>query len=194
MHGGKSLVGIASPSFRTGRYSRCMPARLAERYEEFELDPEHLSSKSEIALMTTRIEDLLTKVDLGESGETWKALRDAYRGCEKFRVAVNKGDPNALSAFWAAYDGIGALIGEGYQDAQAWSEIRDTVDARRKLTEAEVKRQTAGQNSVTVAQASTFAAALVASVKRHVTDRTILAAISADISRLVAVDGDSEAA
>ena len=31
-HGGKSLAGLASPTYQTGRYSKALPARLAARY------------------------------------------------------------------------------------------------------------------------------------------------------------------
>src|SRR5258708_37054514 len=38
-HGGKTPRGIASPNFKHGRYSKSLPARMRERYEEALADP-----------------------------------------------------------------------------------------------------------------------------------------------------------
>jgi hypothetical protein len=79
VHGGKTLVGSASPTYRTGRYSKYVPERLRERYEAAEDDAELLSLRGEIALTDARLLDLLARVNTGESGQLWAELRRAYR-------------------------------------------------------------------------------------------------------------------
>jgi hypothetical protein len=57
MHGGKSLVGIASPLTKTGRWSKDLPTRLASRFAESEHDPELLSVRADIRLIDTLMAD-----------------------------------------------------------------------------------------------------------------------------------------
>ena len=58
-HGGKSLVGPAVNTYRSGRHSRYLPVRMAAKYQEAEHDPELLSLRDEIALVDARLADLL---------------------------------------------------------------------------------------------------------------------------------------
>src|SRR5689334_1272270 len=74
IHGGLQPQGIARPGFKTGRYSKYLPARLAGRYEEAASDPELLALKDDIALLDTRIAQTVSALDTGESKEAWSAL------------------------------------------------------------------------------------------------------------------------
>ena len=67
IHGGLQPQGIARPGFKTGRYSKYLPARLAGRYEEAASDPELLALKDDIALLDTRIAQTVSALDTGES-------------------------------------------------------------------------------------------------------------------------------
>ena len=60
LHGGKSLRGADSGTYRTGKYSKYLPAHLLEKYHEASNDPDLLSLHSGIALVDTRLADLLT--------------------------------------------------------------------------------------------------------------------------------------
>ncbi len=60
MHGGKSLAGVASPTWKNGGRSRYTPAgRLGERYARHLADLDYLSLTSEMALLTARVEELV---------------------------------------------------------------------------------------------------------------------------------------
>lgn len=59
MHGGKTPLGPASPSFKTGRYSKLLPTRLAATYEAGRQDPELLALADEIALTDARLTETL---------------------------------------------------------------------------------------------------------------------------------------
>src|SRR5579863_9488305 len=61
-HGALSPRGVASPAFKTGRYSRSLPARLVGRYQEAVADPELLSLRDDLALIDSRTSALLQRV------------------------------------------------------------------------------------------------------------------------------------
>ena len=74
MHGGRSLQGVDSPRFKTGRYSKCLPDRLVERYEEALNDAELTRLDNEIALVDARLQDVLER--LRADGEAVAGGRD----------------------------------------------------------------------------------------------------------------------
>jgi hypothetical protein len=181
-HGGKSLAGIASPTFKTGRYSKVLPARLTGRYEEAQSDGELLALRDEVALTDARLSDLLSRVDTGESGALWAALGKAYQDLQDAQYIS---DPKKRGSVMAALMGeIGALITQGQGDYQAWHEVGAVLEQRRRLVESERKRLVEMQQTLTVEKAMLMIGAIGGIIKAHVADRTILSKISADISAL----------
>jgi len=76
MHGGNSPAGIASPSFKHGRYSKVLPVRLAERYAEAKADPELTNLEDEIAVTVVRLCELFAGTKVGEAvrSRRWQAI------------------------------------------------------------------------------------------------------------------------
>src|SRR5262245_14503330 len=74
IHGGKTPAGIASASFKHGRYSKYLPTRMLASYNQA-LRDQSLTLFGEVALLQARIDDLLPRVDTGESGKRWQELR-----------------------------------------------------------------------------------------------------------------------
>jgi uncharacterized protein YjcR len=73
MHGGKTPRGTDLPQFKTGRFSKSLPDRLVERYEQTLNDEERHNLADEIALAETKIDDLFAKMsEAGESDKLWK--------------------------------------------------------------------------------------------------------------------------
>jgi hypothetical protein len=179
MHGGKSLAGIASPTFKTGRYSKHLPARLAERYQHAANDPELLALREDVALVDARLEDLLSRVDTGEAGVLWREARKAYH---ELREANATHDVKKASEAFAS---LGQWLEKGAGDYAAWDEINRVLEQRRRLVESERKRLIEMEQVITSEQAMVLIAALTESVRRHVTDRPTLAAIQTDFVRLV---------
>jgi hypothetical protein len=64
-HGGKSPAGIASPSFKQGKYSQVLPRRMREAYERAAADPNLLTLTHELGVVEARILDLLGRVNTG---------------------------------------------------------------------------------------------------------------------------------
>jgi hypothetical protein len=186
MHGGKSLSGWAHPRAKTGRYFKYMPPRLRERYEQAAADPELLALNQEIALIDARSQDVLSRVDTGESGRLMKEIKDTYH---RLIEAKNRGDP---SEFGVELNRLGKLIDVGVADWYAWSELMSLFEQRRRLVESERRRLVDLQQMITAEQAYMLIGRLGAIVKEYVDDQKILAAISNDLRDLVLRKGYEE--
>ncbi|HAM58270.1 MAG TPA: hypothetical protein DCQ64_23805, partial [Candidatus Rokubacteria bacterium] len=93
-HGGKSLRGLAHPNLRHGRFSKDLPTRLVQQYEAALLDPELIALREELALVTVRESDLLSRVDTGEAGAHWRGIQKALAD---FRTAQRRDDAVAAA-------------------------------------------------------------------------------------------------
>ena len=182
IHGGKSLSGPASPSFKTGRYSKFLPSRLADRYQEARTDDELLSLREEIALLDARMADLLGQVSTGEAGEHWRKLNDLYQFI--LRAGRSK-DTEGLNTGMAR---MGTVLREAKDSYETWDEVGKLLEQRRRLVESERRRYVEMQQVITADRAMLLISALVDIVRQHVDDRSILAAISTDVGKLIAVD------
>ncbi len=181
-HGGKSLGGLASPTFKHGRYSRVLPARLAARYDEATTDPALLELRADVALLDARLADVLSRVDTGESGALWTTLQNHRRDV---LAAKRVGDSVAQAV---ALNALLETVGQGHADYRAWQEIGALLEQRRKLVESERKRLVEMQQTLTVERAMLLIGAISGVIKAHVHDRTTLAAIGRDIESIISAD------
>jgi hypothetical protein len=182
MHGGKSLLGPASPHYRNGLHSKFLPSRLAAAYTASVNDPKLLELRHDIATLDARIIDLLTRVDTGESGALW---REAQAAVEAFDQAQAR---KRVTEMHVHLDRLKTLIRQGAGDSAAWQEICGLIEQRRKLVDSEQKRLATAHEMLTSEQAMVLLGAVVATIQKHVTDREILGAIALDLSRLGTVD------
>lgn len=178
-HGGASLKGIAQPSFRDGRYSKYMPARMLDKYNASLKDPAALTQRHELALIESRIEDLIKRTDSGESGALMKELRGLARQHEQ---AVRANDPVEVMRTMKELVG---LIKQGNADYRAWDDIHKWTMAREKMVASERKRQVEAQQTVTLEEMMAVISALGEILRRHVTDMGVLNAVTTDIGRLI---------
>ncbi len=181
LHGGATPRGIALPQTKHGRYSVSLPTRLMGRYEEALEDPDLLSTRSDIAVLVARQDDLLARVDSGEAGALWHQAREEWK---TFKAALLVNDQSASRASMAEIDG---LLGRGVADYAAWHELARVTEQIRKLRETERKRLEALQATVTAEQLGLLVAALTHSVRSHVKDARVLDAIGRDVERLIAL-------
>lgn len=179
-HGGKTPRAIGSPQFKTGRYSKYLPARLADRYHEASQDPELLALRDDIALLDSRLSELIQRVDSGESSALWETFKKTVRAYGKVRTARDrdKGD--------AAWGAVLDVLADADQDYSAWNEVITLIDLRSKLSERERKRLTDMQQMMTAEQALTLLGAVAGVIRKHVHDRNTLAAITADLRTISA--------
>ncbi len=182
MHGGKHPRGIASPHFKTWRYSKHLPSRLAAQYIAAESDPRLLELRDEVALTDARLADLLGRVDTGESGALWAQLKQARADLLLAQRASDKA--KQVEALNLIMD----TISQGHADYRAWAEIGGVIEQRRKLVESERKRLIDMQQTLTVERAMLLIGAISGVIKAHVHDRTTLAAIGRDIESIISAD------
>jgi hypothetical protein len=176
MHRGNAVSGIAHPQFKTGRHSKHLPVRLAAQYQEALADGDLLALRDELALLDTRLNELLERVDSADSEQRWKRARKAladYLGADGAQQQV-------------ALQTLEDTMESGAADYAIWTAIQDVIEQRRRVADSERKRLEAMQQMMTTEQAMTLLAAVTDTIRRHVVDRPILAAISADFGRLVA--------
>ena len=193
MHRGKAVSGIAHPNMTTGRYSKNLPTRLMATYNDRLTDANILALNDDLALLDARLEDVLAKVDTGETGETWRALLDAVQEFDKAERAAQFCTSETKKAEYKAdreesMRTIIVLCQAGMADYTAWNEVKAILEQRRKAVETETKRRVLMQQLMTAEQATLMQSAVLDIIKRNVTDRSTLAAIAADFGRL-AVSG-----
>lgn len=145
-------------------------------------DPHILDLNEDIALVDTRLGELLGKIDTGETASTWLALSGAYIA---LRAAIQRKDTTTITAQLAALD---RLITEGGSDYAVWEDIGRALEQRRKLVESENKRRKDMQEFITSQQALAIMGAVVGIIKQHVTDDKQLQAISRAIDALALTD------
>jgi len=179
LHGGLTPSGIASPHFKTGRWSKHLPSRLLERYQASAKDPELLALGHDVALVDARLSDLLSRVDQGESGALWKHAQTAF---SMFAAARGSAD-HVKEAL--AYKVLADAIEKGILDFAAWQEIQTLLEQRRRLVDTESKRRMMGHMVLKLDEANVLIAALAEAVRRHVSDRDTLSAVNAEFTRIL---------
>jgi hypothetical protein len=177
LHGGLSLKGVNAPSFKHGRrskYLKHLPAELRAGYRAALADPEILSLKDELGLLTTRAAQILQKLS-GSAPPAWEELLEALKEVE---AAANRG--NASETLVATR--IMAGLVQASRDAtllqsRCWAELREIIREKTRTASAEWRRLNELNGVVTVEQALLFARAFLAAARECVTDRAMLRAL-----------------
>lgn len=185
LHGGASLKGAAHPNAKHLRYSTDIVGKqLLTRYEQAMHDPELMDMRHDIAVTEARIGELLGGLETGESLKAWTAVRKSY---DNFVECHNKGD--SAGAVYHLQE-MGRLIKFGIDRHAKWREVESAQNHKRKLTEAEHKRQSDLKQMMTHEQAMNLLMFAINVVKRRVLQyfpnekgQELMAAISTDISR-----------
>lgn len=179
LHGGKSLIGAKSPRAQTLKYSIAVPSRMLQKYEEAQRDPDLISMRDEIAILQVRLNELLQRVDTSESGVLWLKAQEYY---DELKAAMQRKDfVDAVK--WVSI--LGKALNKGTADHLVWSEIATITEQMRKIKDSERKRLTDMKQMWSAEQAMAFVGYITASIKKHVKDPSVLAAISQDISSFI---------
>jgi hypothetical protein len=147
-------------------------------------DPNLLGLRADISLIDARLAELLKRVDTGESGSAWSAAGQAFADFEDATA-----DKDMIAAR-KSLQAIGEVIRRGLADEAAWSDIRQTIEQRRRLVESERKRLVEMQQIVTGEEMMTLITVFLRTLKERVHDIDVLAAIQADIERYFVARAD----
>ena len=180
MHGGKSLKGVAAPSFRHGRYSKYLPPALAARYKRACNDPELLSLRSEIvaldAFTCTEMESLEDmpagwRASLRQRAESIVSQQNRIAKLDHERVEFIEGRNTVNLSINALIKDIISAEPDPSTQRAARDRIIELFDKRRRLVESERKRLIELQQQVTIEEMMVVSNALLQAVKNNVPDR-----------------------
>jgi hypothetical protein len=178
-HGGKTPRGAQSPNFKTGRHSKYLPARMVAAYEDALADPELLDLNQSIALIDTRLVDLLGRVDNGEPGKLWFNLRKAF---SELDAAIRLKDTKVMAESLAALD---ELTRRGASDYAAWGEIGRLLEDRRKQVETKQRVELQGERAVSANELMTLMSAVLHIIQSTVSDKQERIQIADGIQSLI---------
>jgi hypothetical protein len=195
MHGGATPAGIAHPNFQTGRYSKYLPAHLLADFQAAQSDPALVECRDELALIDSRLGQLAQRFQSGKDAELWAVLSMQFDFlATAFDALLSAVKPEGNEAEAAVREASGALegcrsvISEVRASESTWREVYGVLEQRRKLVETEAKRLKDMSQMITAEKAMVLISQLAGIVKRHVTDREQLAAISRELIQLTAGD------
>lgn len=169
-HGGKSLSGIAHPNFKTGKHIKVqnLPPRMLDDAQAALNDPELASMRQDIVVLEARINDLIRRVDSGESGEAWRRAQDLLKEYHREQ------DERRKRAILAEFSSV---IDEGVADYDAWDEVSKIMDQRARLVAAEYKRLQINGQMIPVDRALSIIARIMSAVRENVHDAGTLSRI-----------------
>ena len=178
-HGGKSLRGAASPSFKNGSRSRSfaasLPPKLRDKFETALADPELLSLRSYVALLDARVADAIERYCESDAAQfrdrlqkLWKQLEQANAEKDIERVAE-------------LLKGVGEVIRLGAAEEEAWSEVAAAIKDLVAVTTQENRRLVDMGMMLNVEQAMALVVTLHFVVAEHVKDKSVLNAIGIDL-------------
>ena len=136
--------------------------------------------RGDIALVDSRLSELLEHIETGEAVSAWVSLQETYA---QFVLARQEGNGQADELVTE----LGNLIERGASEQVVWREIGETIDRRKRLVESERKRLVEMNQMITSERAMILLSAVVSIIKRNVDDRKVLASISAEIGKLLVV-------
>jgi hypothetical protein len=171
LHGGKSLKGPASGTYQGKGYSKYFPSKKLRRIfaRSFE-DRELMRLRNDLAIVATRLVELIQSLNSGQSGTLWKRLRKKYRELRRSR-------PNTAK-FTKAINEIGELIECGSSNDAIWKEIGQQIELRRRLLDSETKRSLVADQVMTAERVLMMGDVIATVIRTHVKDRQTLQKIS----------------
>jgi hypothetical protein len=165
-----------SGAWRHGRYSKHLPAKLAESYEAALADPQLVDAADGIALLDARLMELL-----GETGGG-KAWQDAERLYRELETAIGDGDATKVRD---ALDELGEVIGGGSAEGKLWREIRSTLEDRRRQVDVQRRLMETRQQMVTVDRVMGLVTAFEELVRRTVASKAERAKVAQGMRTLL---------
>lgn len=178
LHGGKSLIGAESKTFKHGMYSKAIPANLKKTFDNLMSDPQLLEGRAEVSLMQLRLSQLSGRVQCNESGKAWHQLRALFT---RFKQANEEENQEGMLA---ALNEMSLLVDGEVNDEAAWEELTEFIEKATRIAEREWKRVLSNRQVISIEQVHAIAAALIGAVNTHVKDTQTRLAIAEHFGRL----------
>jgi hypothetical protein len=181
-HGGLSRPsGPSHPTYKDGRYSRlskALPGRMKQAYEAMLEDSELLSVRHLLAVHLARYEDLVSRVDTGESRKLYDELRKAIDAYEEATDEAGRA---------IAFSSLRGKVYAGYRDWMTWHDVEQTLATILRLADYE-KRRLLDMNAVmNVDEVMATMGLLLRAIEEAVTDPRTLGEIQRVLDSSLAV-------
>ncbi len=148
MHGGKSPRGRDHPSYKHGLHTKSLPERYRARYGEHLVDDRVFSLDPEVALIQTRMDELLAGLDVDGHVALWIKLKAA---CDELqRATKSKEHDSARNAIGA----VCSLVDRGRSESRTWVDIHALQIQKTKTLE--VRSRIAKQEQASIPEAHLF--------------------------------------
>ena len=162
---------------------------MVELYEKSVNNPKLLEQQEEIALMTTLLNDTMTRATIGEPGELFARLQmmlPRYKRCASdLNRAVSVENWNQVSGVENALDDVNieleAIANAGSNWGETIKQVVSLTEQKRKVVESERNRKIEDQQMIDREEAMLFVIALTNAVNKHVQDPIVKQAILMDI-------------
>lgn len=142
MHNGRPSVGPANGSAKDLAYSKLLPAHYRNSFAEHLADPDLSSLKRQVALLGAREEELLGHLPTAESASSWVQVKKGVANMHSAFADLQAG--NTTSAGVKMRESMQILsdaIEAGLLNERVWGELIGVMEQKRKLVEAEVRRE-----------------------------------------------------
>lgn len=192
IHGGRSLAGANSPTFKDGSKSKYYPKRLLEVYEDVENDPRLTDVRNKIALveslMNFKLQSLLNDEGErhGDAFAVWNKLKAQVKSA---RVAYKSESYGGLED---ALDTIEDIANARLYRYETEAEIKSDIEQWRKLVETEQKINLQGERAIGVESLMLLMAQVLDVIKAVVTDDKQRFTIAMELERLLSFSQSAE--
>ncbi len=173
MHGGGTLVGPASGTFKTGKHSSLRPKHLRREFDAAMQDKELLASRQRVAYWRATAVDLIRNFEDVVGGDFMTRLREEWVAMEAARDAK----PVDHAKIASQLDLIGKMIKQGASAMERQDEIERALDNEAKHSRDEIKRLVSLNQMIEMRQALTIVHQIIDLVTQHVKDKEIRQAI-----------------
>lgn len=180
MHGGKSPIGIASATFKHGRVCKYLPDRLAANFEAASKDPNLLELRNELALVDSRMLELIQMLDKQGNTQHFQDLQTVFEQMKSLRASGENGKvlDNAMNR-------MENCIKAGINNHAVWDDIGVQVDRRQRLTESERKRLSDTHQMISSERLMALLAGVLRIIMEHVQDMKVRQAIRLELLQLL---------
>lgn len=186
VHGGKALRGINHPQYKGVGYSKHLPTRLLEQFVLAVDNPNVLDGTEDIALLQTRLQDLLGRIENENWGiGLWDNLLKSFNKFQKAKIdATNTGSTRAVRKMDQHLKEIEKVINRGSYEAKIWQEILSIQERMRRIRDTEMKRRKEAAEIITADQFRTFLGFIMNAITTRVSDEKERGALLNDIEGL----------
>ncbi|MCW5941082.1 MAG: hypothetical protein KIS66_02550 [Fimbriimonadaceae bacterium] len=161
-----------------GRYSKFLPVRLAADYAAALQDPDLADLEGEIGVVQALVYEAARELDEQSGAHLWGLIG---QGCDRLERAIADDDADAAIAALAA---LRNTVARGRSAADKEARLLRLIARKESLALSQAKRLAAAEHSLSAKEANALVAALLASVREVIRDRTQLAAVQKAFVRL----------